>query len=164
MIHGMTIKTSPRRLHLIDIENLVGDGRISGLLAGRCRSAYRELGLVARDDLIVVGCNPFVGVDVGLVWRENRLIVGHGPDGADRALLRVLETERVEDRFTEVVLGSGDGIFVEQVVRMQHHDLDVTVVARPESLSKRLRLAAHRVLDFSLDPVPGAPAVARVAA
>lgn len=137
-----------RRLHVVDVENLLGTGRpLPAQLAWGART-YRRLTDVGPDDLVVVASSPFLGVEVGRCWASCRLVVGHGPDGADHALLRVLTDERVDRRFPEVIVASGDGIFTDQVARLQHHHVEVTVVSRATALARRLRLAASSLIEF----------------
>jgi hypothetical protein len=147
-----------RKLHVVDAENLVGRGRCTAAELTAGEVTYRRLGLVDAGDHVVVGCNPFVALDAGRAWAGCRLVIGHGRDGADRALLDVLSLEHVEERFVEVVIVSGDGIFLEPTVRIQQHHVPVTVVARAGSLSVRLRLAASRVIELE-DPRAPEPAV-----
>lgn len=148
-----------RTLHLIDVENLVGDGKPTPGIIADCRSRYESLGLVELHDHVVVACNPFVAVDVGTAWPA-RLLTRHGPSGADLALLSVMTSECIESRFAAVVVASGDGVFTDEVVRLQAAGVPVTVVARRCSLSASLRLATQRVVLFDppRDP-PVAPAL-----
>lgn len=94
----------------------------------------------------------------GLGWRGPRLVARSGENGADLALLDVLTEERVEERFDEVVLVSGDGIFTDTVVALGTAGVRVTVLARREACSRRLRMAAARtvLLDSSLVGMGGA--------
>lgn len=131
-----------RQLHVIDVENLVGSGRPQAADLVWCERTYRGLAIMAPDDLVVVASNPFVALDVGGAWPSCRLRLGHGPDGADRALLRAPTEERIHHRFDQIVIDSGDGIFADPVVQLQRHHIEVTVVARPSALSARPRLAA----------------------
>ena len=99
-----------RQLILIDIENLTGtpsptskrsrgqDSPASGRARVRQRPAHRRLQppRCPHRGLRVSGARH--------LWRS-------GPDGADRALLDVLENERVDERFERVTICSGDGIF-----------------------------------------------------
>ena len=156
----MDTNPAPRKLHVIDVENLIGHGEIRTAEASHCRDTYEQMGLVGPRDHVVVACNPYIGLDVGSCWQPGRLLVRHGHDGADHALIQVLTTEGVEERFTEVVVASGDGVFTDVVAWLQTHDVEVTVVAAARSLAARLRLAASRVVLFELPPVP-APAAAR---
>ena len=88
---------------------------------------------------------------------------GGGPDGADLELLRVLREERVAQRFTHVVIGSGDGIFAGACRDLVAAGLHVTAMARPGSLSGALRHAADRVVHLP-DPVRAPSSEAPLAA
>ena len=72
-----------------------------------------------------------------------------------------MDYEHPEERYDEVVLASGDGIFADRVADLAGRGVPVTVVSRPGSLSHRLRLAATEVLPFEIDlGAELAPAVA----
>lgn len=104
-----------------------------------------------NDDQVVLACGRFSVDVVGFEWRgPRRLVFRAGTDGAELELLDILETERVGHRFTEIVLVSGDGIFAEVVSHLGLY-ADVTVASRTESCSRRLRMAAKRVLDIDYD-------------
>lgn len=153
-----------RQLHLVDIENLVGTARPSRHQASACRTRYAELSPLGLEDQLVLACNHGAALDVGCEWPGARLLLGSGPDGADLALLGVLNDERIERRFTRLVIASGDSIFAEAVCKLSGLGLEVTVVSRPEALSKRLRLAASRVIHFVTDLPPAPPTRVGVAA
>ena len=72
--------------------------------------------------------------------------VRSGPDGADLALLDVLRYENVAQRFTHVVIGSGDHLFAEEAAHLAAQGVWVTVISRHRSLSLRLALAAREVI------------------
>lgn len=147
-----------RRLHLIDLENLVGCPRPTDFEVSECRDRYSDLVGTDGPDQVIIACNHGALLSVGCGWPHARHLVRSGPDGADLALLDVIDGERIEERFDEVVIGSGDGIFAMSVVSLQRHGVPVTVVASPGSLSNRLRLAATRVVPFieSTPPTPEA--------
>lgn len=91
---------------------------------------------------------------VGFEWEgARRLRFRAGINGADLELLDILETEHIGERFAQVVLVSGDGIFADAVsllaLRTGTH---VTVVSRSDACSRRLRMAANNVLYLDLDP------------
>jgi hypothetical protein len=147
-----------RRLHLIDIENLVGCPRPTTAEASACREAYNEHATVGPDDLVVVACNHGAAFAVGLGWSGARLLLRSGPDGADLALLDVIAHESVEDRFAAIVVASGDGCFANAVARLGGLGLDVTVVSTGRALSRRLALAAKHVVLFEATLPPAIPA------
>jgi hypothetical protein len=143
---------------LVDVENLIGHPRPTLTQAANCCDLYEERAAVRSGDLIVVACNHGAALAVGLGWKGARLLLRSGQDGADRALLEVIAHETVEDRFASVVVASGDGCFAEPVASLGAIGLDVTIVSRPPALSRRLELAARRVVVFDAEPVPAQPA------
>lgn len=137
-----------RTFHAIDIENLVGSGRPAHATVAALRTTYLAVVNVTPLDQMVVACNRGSLVDVGFGWgpRHAHYRVGIGHNGADWELLGVLECEGVADRFRQVVIASGDGIFAPMAARLTEARCDVTVVSRRASLSPRLKLAAKRVV------------------
>lgn len=154
-----------RRLHLVDIENLIGSARPSRHDLFASRDAYEAQVPVGPHDHVVVACNHGLGLEAGLAWAGCRLRLRSGADGADLALLDVIETERAAERFGMVVVGSGDGIFAEAVSRLVSTGVGVLVVSRPVALSRRLRLAAGgKVVPLHPLGAPAGPAAARIEA
>src|SRR4051812_40469380 len=108
------MKRHPHRtLHLLDIENLLGEPRPTADSVRRARSAYEAHVLVGDDDLLVVACNHGCALTVGLAYADARMVVRSGHDGADLALLEVLAEHEILGRFDAVVVASGDGIFTD---------------------------------------------------
>lgn len=154
-----------RRLHLVDIENLIGCARPTTAEAAACRGAYQDCAGVRPGDLVVVACNHGAAGTVGLSWRGARLLLRSGPDGADLALLDVITNEAIEERFEAIVVASGDGLFAEAVARLGGLGLDVTVVSNHRALSRQLRLAARQVVLFdAMLPPASSAAIALKAA
>lgn len=148
-----TIAQAPtRRLILIDIENLVGGGIT---MASQVHAAQAAIGAAIgtrEGDQIVLACGQSSASLVGFEWEgPRRFRFRRGIDGADLELLDVLESEQVGERFTEVLLASGDGIFTDAVSWLAYTSgTEVTVVSRPEACSRSLRMAAKNIiyLDF----------------
>lgn len=109
-------------------------------------------GTLALDDgldHIVVACGRASAEHTGFAWKGNRRFVFRpGVDGADLKLLEILETESIADRYTEVLLVSGDAIFTDVIAALGREGVAVTVAARPEAFSRRLRLAASHTVDI----------------
>lgn len=144
--------TRGRRLVLIDIENIVGGGVEKPVQVFAAQAALTAAIGQRPDDHIILGCGRFSVAVVGFEWKGSpRLVFRAGRDGADLALLDVLETERVGERFSEVVLVSGDGIFAEAVSRLGGEGVGVTVVSRPEACARTLRMASAQTLDLAYD-------------
>lgn len=161
----MTFTHPNRTVHLIDIENLLGEARPSRAGASVARAAYERQTSPGPHDLLIVACNHGAAIEVGTAFTGCRLLLRSGPDGADLALLDVVAAENVEDRFDAAVIGSGDGIFAPVAAQLSRAGVAVSVVSRPESLSRQLRLASGgRVISFPPIYDPAGPAAALVPA
>lgn len=91
----------------------------------------------------------------GFEWGDKRrFLFRSGVNGADLELLDVLENERIVGRFSDLVLVSGDAIFAESVAALGAQGVTVTVVARTEALSRRLRMAASQTIELSYEADP----------
>lgn len=136
-----------RRLVLVDIENVAGGGLRTAAMAAWARNVVQEGVAVEPGEQVVVGVSAVDGLfHAKQAWPEARVILGFGHDGADHALLDVLCSESVADRFDQVAIVSGDGIFAEAAAAIGSQGATVTVFAWDECMSKRLRLAAKQVV------------------
>lgn len=153
-----------RAIHLIDIENLAGQPRPSAEQVERVREMYETVVHVDCHDHVVVAANHGAAPEVGLTW-PGRLVIRSGHNGADLALLDVANHESIAERFDEVVIASGDGIFADLAAWLTASGVPVRVVSRPESLSRRLQLAAGEgLVVLTFNPAPQGPlAVGEVA-
>jgi hypothetical protein len=143
---GARCRFPERRLHLVDIENLVGDPRPS---LGQVRQAlglYTSCLAFGAIDQVEVASSHLTLLNAALGWPHAHYRVRSGPDGADLALLDVLRHENVSRRFTHVAIGSGDHLFADEVARLAALSVWVTVVSRRRNLSPRLALAAREVI------------------
>jgi hypothetical protein len=129
-----------RRLHLVDIENLVGDSLPSLSQVREAQGLYTDCLAVGPMDQVEVASSHLTLVNAAFGWPHAHYRVRSGPDGADLALLDVLQLENVARRFTHVAIGSGDHIFAEEAARLAAQGVWVTVVSRRRSLSPRLPL------------------------
>jgi hypothetical protein len=131
-----------RTLHVIDIENLVGGSAAGPAAVGPALSRYRAAVPVRVGDHAVIGAGPTLAVAAGLAWTGARLVLGHGIDGADRALLDAVDIDFVVRRYERVVVASGDHCFARLARALRARDLDVVIVTRDDrSLSRDLRRA-----------------------
>lgn len=141
-----------RRLVLVDLENVVGGG-VSDV--GVADAAWTVIEGIYGDrdtDQVVAGVSHFSMFAAGAGRSSIRIAPPRsGPDGADLALLEVLEGEHVAERFAEVVLVSGDGKFTDEVASLGTQGVRVTVLARRGGLSRRLRMAAAESIEFEFD-------------
>jgi hypothetical protein len=97
-------------------------------------------------DQVEVASSHLTLLNAALGWPHAHYRVRSGPDGADQALLDVLQHENVASRFTHVAIGSGDHLFAEEAAHLAAQGVWVTVVSRRHSLSRRLALAARQVI------------------
>lgn len=146
-------KTAKRRIVLIDIENVVG-----GLSAVRdyvswAKDVVGECVPAQSGDQVVIGVGPTGLLDLACAWKSVRYVMRPGQNGADLALLEVLG-ENIADRFTEVVLVSGDGIFTHAIAALASRGVKTTVVAHAGGLSRQLELAAAEVRLLPELPLP----------
>lgn len=133
-----------RTLHLVDVDNLLGDPRLATPASiRRTMKRYREVAAFRSGDVVVLATNHALALDVGLAWPAARLLARSGPDGADRALLAEVDELFASDgtcRFDRVVTGGGDHIYESAVRRLGEANVDTIVVSRPESLAGFARL------------------------
>jgi hypothetical protein len=140
------IPATGRILHLVDVENLVGGADFTRVEAAAVRQGYEGTAPAGVGDQLIIATSHHAAVAAWFAWpAKARRLVRSGVDGADLALLAVLALERVETRFDHVVIGSGDGIFAFPAARLQAAGCQVTVVTRPEALSRQLRLAVRDI-------------------
>lgn len=96
--------------------------------------------------MTVLATSHFAAGQAWMAWPSaTRRLVRSGADGADLALLDVIDSESLHLRFDRVVIGSGDGIFALAAGRLQRLGCPVTVVSRRDRLSRQLRLAVRDV-------------------
>lgn len=110
---------------------------------------HKRVGFDASDQ-VIVGCNHLAFRQAGFNWPGVRHLVRSGENGADLALLDVIRHEHVAERFSHVVIASGDGIFAGEAAELVEAGCHLTVASRRDALSRRLRLVAHRIIY--LDP------------
>ena len=140
-----------RRLVVVDVENIAGGPCKTEDAVAWVRQRLIQVGAVRPGDVVVVGVDGCGRTSAGWGWPGARVVVGHGRDGADRALLEEL-ADRVPQRFDSVILASGDGIFADAVAGLVAGGVHVTVVAHESGISSRLRDAGSRVLALGRSP------------
>jgi hypothetical protein len=138
-----------RALHLVDLENLVGDPDAGCEAVDAVLDAYVAGAALGDDDLVAVAVNHRMyrracfSLDRG--WE---IKLASGPDACDHVLIAEAPVDWVADRFDRLVIGSGDHIFVDLVQGVRRQAVPVWVVAQPRSLARRLAAAASRVVQL----------------
>ena len=131
-----------RRFIVVDLENIVGGAVLSRDAASWAREQILEsIGIRESDHVVIATAHNGI-VNSGCAWPAARLVPRSGESGADLALLEVLD-EDIEQRFAEVIVVSGDGIFAEAVAKLGGQNVKTTVVGVVGCTASTLRLAAH---------------------
>lgn len=141
--------TRSRTMILVDIENLCATPRFHAVDVVAVRAVVERISDPPNPtQAVVVAASSGEGlVEAGLGWAGARKVWRPGHDGADLALADVALNENVPERFDRVVICSGDGLFAAVARYLIHRGVQVTVLARNASLSRRL---AHAVDDVRL--------------
>jgi hypothetical protein len=145
---GRSARGRTRALHLIDIDNLLGDPLTDDAdHIARTFAGYRALaGAVPGDHVAVATApNPRHAYAIKAAWPGVTHMWRGGRDGADLALLEVAGWALEIDGFTRVVIGSGDRIFLTALECFEARDVPVEVVACRRSLATALRTRARTV-------------------
>lgn len=151
--------TTPRRLILVDIENFNGLPVQSVAQAKWCKRMLTTWLDIQEGEIVIIATDQSNIFNVNAGWKGPRLLVGIGPDGADRRLVEEILHMNV-GQFDEIALVSGDGIFADPVARAADQGIPTTVYGHGGEVSKRLQLAASKV-HFSQNgytPAPISPA------
>ena len=149
-------KAFGRTCHVVDIENLVGCVDSSGLLPRDLRAdMFREAALayqrkwVKQADLVYVGCDVSIMFDTALDWSSSCVRCGRGKDGADRALIAVLDLDAVVRSCKVLQIASGDHVFSDLASEARDRGLFVRVVARAGHLSHALRTSCDAIYTLA---------------
>ena len=131
--------TSRRSLHLVDLENLVGDPRAEARPALDMFDAYLDAAWWQPGDHVVLATNPWLMAKIvfDLPIAVNLHAV-HGRDGADTMLLAEAPPELVANRYGRLVVGSGDGIFLTRAQTACDRGVTVEIVASAGGCSSKL--------------------------
>ena len=150
-----------RHLVIVDAENVGACAVPSATHAASSRAALTFQSPTALDaSFVVVACNHLAAPAVSWEWKRARKLWRSGPNGADLALLEVLQTEGIAGRFDRVTICSGDGIFAETVAMLAALGITTTVVGLAGHISARLRLAATITIELSTPDAPDTMAAA----
>jgi hypothetical protein len=148
---------SSRSLHLVDLENLVGDPYAHGAEALAVFDQYLELSHWEAGDVVHVAVNPHLALEIG--WRLPAgctLRTASGPDAVDHRLQECAEPEFVARRFGRLVIGSGDHGFIAHACAARRTGVGVVVITRPDSVAQGWRAWGFpiRTLDPSTTAAP----------
>lgn len=147
-------KLSKRRMFIVDIENAVGTGRLTTKAVKDAMARIKHDHHLKHGEHVVLGVSHSRNLFPARAWEGARLVFQYGKDGADYCLKRVMHKENVANRFQEIVLISGDGIFVEEVEMLKSAGVKVIVDSNASSMSKQLARSANVVsfAEYSKQP------------
>jgi hypothetical protein len=137
-----------RTLHLVDIENLCGDGFPSHEAALSVLASYSVAAKLGADDFGFASANRHLTKYLAYDLPETLRWVpgGIGPDAAEQALLDQANSVFVARVYDRVVIGSGDHAFADLAASLVAAGREVVVVAVDGSLSLKLGSAASSVV------------------
>lgn len=132
-----------RSLELVDHENLQGGPFAPDHCIAEAARAFRSVRSRGPYDHSIVAVNPELLLKVGPLWPGALLKTRAGRDGADLALLEAAsDITWIAKRYDQVIIGSGDAIFLPLVRDLQNLGVPVGVVARVGCVSAELRWEA----------------------
>lgn len=139
--------TCERTMALVDLENLCGTADPSAM---DCHWAQALVWSVIGDPSahVVVAFSHFAAKSALPAWKGGRKLMRSGQDGADRALLDVINNEPLVGRFGRVVIASGDAIFAPAVAELVSLGMVVEVIAPERALARSLASEATNVITL----------------
>lgn len=135
-----------RRLVVAEIESIAEGAVRTVSLALWAKRQVAEAIALKEGEQVIVGATHRSALAARMVWPQSRIVTGPRAEDVRNEILQVLQEERISERFDELVLASGNGVYAEAVSSLGASGVEVTAVAWPENLSKRLRMAAAHVV------------------
>lgn len=126
---------------LVDLENLLGDRRKDPVAeAGLC--AYLDAAVWSPGDHVYVASDHEIIKQIGFDRRVPcNVHAVRGDDAADTVLLSMAPAELVARRYSRLVVGSGDAIFLPRALEARSRGVGVLVVSRADGVAKGVRQA-----------------------
>jgi len=117
-----------RTAYFLDLDNLVGTGRPSRQQVEAFFLAFEEEYGPSPGDLVYCAGTPTSAVEAKFARPGYLIQSGKGRDGADRRLLDMADPDWLSSRFNRVVVGSGDGAFVNLVFELRRRGVEVELL------------------------------------
>ena len=144
--------TPKRTLHVVDIENLLGDPFFSDM--GAAQKTFERYQFAAEwreGDLMLVAASRWLYRQLAFAasgW-PCRLYGASGRDGADEKLLSEANQPRLIQRFGRVVIGSGDRIFCRLIRSVRSVGAEAWMVAEASSASAQMQAEVDTFVSLS---------------
>ena len=150
----LTVRAGLRSLHLVDIENLVGNPRAEAGAVLATFDRYLRAARWTAGDHVIVAANPgLMGKVIFDLPVPANVHCAPGRDGADGKLLDAVAPRTICARYDRLVIGSGDAIFFPRARDVRAAGLAVEVIARPDGCSRRLHQFAPTFVRPASDVV-----------
>ena len=147
-----------RAFCVVDLENLCQGSANVCELSQVARRAVDAVLSTFDSHITVVATGPeAIERTPGIFWdwKGCRFLTGHGLDGADRELLRVLDEEPAAAASSNVFIWSGDGIFAGAASRLRAEGCQVSVFGLTGGTSARLSVVANDVTEMPYREIDG---------
>lgn len=145
-----------RTLYLVDIENMVGSWQLAVADVAKTRARIHAAVAPRDDDHTVIAANHYNAPAAYFGWTGSaQRLARSGKDGADTALLEVIaDAAWVANRYSRVVVASGDHAFAYAVAALKAAGLEVIVVRPDTGFSNQMRLVAGQDVVRLGSPLP----------
>lgn len=158
MKHSCEIVTS-RSVHLIDVENLVGNPRRHGHTETKDvpQSVFDHTILAYMHRFVNDDDDVWIAADIGRFTALTRhfpaihILAGYGPDGADKALLERFNAKTAVRTCRTLHIASGDGIFATVAHDFRQRGGRVLIHARWKQVAWELYRYSHGVDYIDVD-------------
>lgn len=143
--------TTGRTLHLVDLENLLGDRR-KDPVAQRGLSAYLDTAAWSPGDHVYVASDHEIIKQIGFDRRVPcNVHAVRGDDAADTVLLSMAPAELICRRYSRLVIGSGDAIFLRRALDVRSRGIGVLIVSRADGVARGFAEHGFPIRDFDSD-------------
>jgi hypothetical protein len=132
-------RAARRAAHFIDVENLVGSGRLESQMVHEAFSLYQAAVQVGAKDVVLVAAGVHNRRAVIEGWPRAYYQFRSGKDGADLALINFFHEFDVMSSVGRVIIGSGDNRFAEVAHFATAHGIPVDFVTYRGAMSYKLR-------------------------
>lgn len=149
-------ESQQRSLHLVDIENLLRDPLCENIEYIEATIAnYKDVSGWCAGDQVLIAANHQLSRRLVFLLQEwvCRLFTARGRDGADLRLLEEGVQEKLLTQFDQLVVGSGDGIFVDALALSRELGLKSVTVSQSSTLSAKLAAASDEIRMMINQPV-----------
>jgi uncharacterized LabA/DUF88 family protein len=131
-----------RTAFIVDIDNLCGSGlapkqMVEGAV-GAIHNRYRP----TENDLVYCAATALAAYHCKAIWPGCTVRVGRGQDGSDLRLLKDADPKWLAERFSRVVIASGDGIFATLATDLIGLGVRVEVAVGNGGVSSKLKSLA----------------------